>query len=446
MATDFASFVSELEQEITATAATTTATTQPKQRGLKLLIISTHINQASGYSKISYGMIKELAKVPELSVVHFGIQSSHIPFHRTYPSNVKVYDVLTMEKGKEGGFGYSLVAEVVQKERPDVVLLYNDIGVVNNYLDKIAPLRYGTGSLSFKIWTYLDQVYECQFVHNLEIAQKETDRFFTFTKEWRDVLKRQNVSRPIDVLLHGYDPTIFPSITKAEARAELSIPNDAFLFISLNRNQPRKRLDLLIMAFVELITKHPAKPLFLMCVCDKGEKGGGFPLFEIFAREIKIRGLPVEQFANRLLVTPKEMSYSDEDIGKFYKIADVGVSTADGEGFGLCAFEQMGQGIPQVLTNVVGHREYCKPDNSILVNATFRGYLPLCMSNLGGETSSVDYREFAKALETYVFNDEIRLIHGFNAKKTVEQYSWPNVMTGFIKRLELLRLELQLDE
>jgi len=445
MATDFASFVSELEQELT-TATTTAAATQPKQRGLKLLIISTHINQASGYSKISYGMIKELAKVPELSVVHFGIQSSHIPFHRTYPSNVKVYDVLTMEKGKESGFGYSMVADIVQKERPDVVFIYNDIGVVNNYLDKIAPLRYGTGSLSFKIWTYLDQVYECQFVHNLEIAQKETDRFFTFTKEWRDVLKRQNVSRPIDVLLHGYDPTIFSSITKAEARAELSIPNDAFLFISLNRNQPRKRLDLLIMAFVELITKHPAKPLFLMCVCDKGEKGGGFPLFEIFAREIKIRGLPVEQFANRLLVTPKEMSYSDEDIGKFYKIADVGVSTADGEGFGLCAFEQMGQGIPQVLTNVVGHREYCKPDNSILVNATFRGYLPLCMSNLGGETSSVDYREFAKALETYVFNDEIRLIHGFNAKKTVEQYSWPNVMTGFIKRLELLRLELQLDE
>ena len=445
MATDFASFVSGLEQEITATTAVTISMTSG-QKSLKLLIISTHINQASGYSKISYGMIKELAKVPQLSVVHFGIQSSHIPFHRTYPSNVKVYDVLTMEKGKEGGFGYSLIAEVVQKERPDVVLLYNDIGVVNNYLDKIAPLRYGTGSLSFKIWTYLDQVYECQFVHNLEIAQKETDRFFTFTKEWRDVLKRQNVSRPIDVLLHGYDPTIFSSITKEEARAELNIPNDAFLFISLNRNQPRKRLDLLIMAFVELITKHPAKSLFLMCVCDKGEKGGGFPLFEIFARELKIRGFPVEQFANRLLVTPKEMSYSDEDIGKFYKIADVGVSTADGEGFGLCSFEQMGQGIPQVLTNVVGHREYCKPDNSILVNATFRGYLPLCMSNLGGETSSVDYREFAKALETYVFKDEIRLLHGFNAKKTVEQYSWPNVMTGFIKRLELLRLELELDE
>ena len=146
-----------------------------------------------------------------------------------------------------------------------------------------------------------------------------------------------------------------------------------------------------------------------------------------------------------MLVTPKEMSYQDEEIGRFYKIADVGVSTADGEGFGLCAFEQMGQGVPQVLTNVVGHREYAKPDNSILVDASFRGYLPLCTSSMGGETRSVDYRAFSKAMETYVFNEELRILHGANAKETVEKYTWPSVMSGFLKRLDLLREELALD-
>jgi glycosyltransferase involved in cell wall biosynthesis len=200
------------------------------------------------------------------------------------------------------------------------------------------------------------------------------------------------------------------------------------------------------MAFADLITRHPTKPLFLMCVCDTGDKGGGFPLFEIFRREITIRGLPVDKFANRLLVTPKEMNYQDEEIGRFYKIADVGVSTADGEGFGLCSFEQMGQGVPQVLTNVVGHREYAKPDNSILVDASFRGYLPLCMSNIGGETRAVDYRAFSKAMETYVFNEELRILHGANAKETVEKYTWASVTNGLVKRLDLLREELALDE
>jgi len=442
MSDSFASFVSQLEQELKQTTTATTAIASVKP--LKLLMVSTHINQASGYSKISYGLLRELAKVPGLNVVHFGIQGSpHHTFNRVCPSSVKVYDVVSLETKKEGGFGYSLLPEIVRSEKPNVIFLYNDIGIINQYLNVIAPLR---SVQTFKVWTYLDQVYESQFPQNLELAQKETDRFFTFTKEWREVLKRQNVTRPIDVLPHGYDPSLFPALTKKEARALMNIPQETFLFLSVNRNQPRKRLDLLIMAFADLITRHPGKPLFLMCVCDTGEKGGGFPLFEIFRREITIRGLPIDKFANRLLVTPKEMTYQDEEIGRFYRAADVGVSTADGEGFGLCAFEQMGQGVPQVLTNVVGHREYAKHDNSILVDATFRGYLPLCMSSLGGETRSVDYRAFSKAMETYVFQEELRILHGVNAKETVEKYTWPSVMSGFIKRLDLLREEVALDE
>jgi glycosyltransferase involved in cell wall biosynthesis len=433
----FASFVSGLEKELSVNE-----TVYPSKRNLKILIISTHINQASGYAKIGHGIIKELAKASNLSVVHFGIQSSGTKFNRTYPSNVKVYDVVAMETAKENGFGYSIIAETVQKEHPDIIFIYNDIGVVNQYLDKIAPLR---STQTFKIWTYLDQVYECQLQQLLEITQKETDRFFVFTKEWRSILKRQNVSRPIDVLLHGYDPTLFPALTKSDARALMKIPEDVFLFINLNRNQPRKRLDIMIMAFVELITKHPGKPLFLMCVCDKGEKGG-YPLFDIYVRELTLRGASVEKFANRLLITPKDMSYQDEEIGKFYRIADVGLSTSDGEGLGLCSFEQMGQGVPQVLTNVVGHREYCCPDNSMLVDTTFRSYLPLCLSSIGGETRSVDYRAFASAMETYVFNEELRILHGSNAKETVEKYTWPSVMSGFLKRLNLLQEELLLDE
>jgi hypothetical protein len=49
-------------------------------------------------------------------------------------------------------------------------------------------------------------------------------------------------------------------------------------------------------------------------------------------------------------------------------------------------------------------------------------------------------------METYVFQEELRILHGFNAKKTVEKYTWPSVMSGFIKRLELLGQELALDE
>jgi glycosyltransferase involved in cell wall biosynthesis len=410
----------------------------------KLLLISTHIQQASGYSKVSYGMIRELAKLPWLSLVHFGIQSNKsLSLSRSYPPNVKVYDAVALEDKKTNGFGYNEIASVVEKEKPDIVMLYNDIIICTQYLTRIMPLKIKK-NMSFQVWTYLDQVYECQPSELLDSLQRDTDRFFAFTKEWKEILRSQGVSRPIDIINHGFDRNIFPAeMNRADIRKGMGIPEEVFLFLNVNRNQPRKRHDLMIMAFVDLIVRHPKKLLFLMCVCDKGDKGG-FPLFEIFRRELVLKGVNPELFANRLLVSSREMSISDEEIGQFYTIADVGISTADGEGFGLCAFEQMGLGIPQVLTNLVGHREYCKPDNSILVSTALRTYMPTCISGQGGDPRLVDPHQFSLAMERYVLEDDLRMLHGFNAKKTVTAYTWPKVMSTLIKRLDLFRQELSI--
>lgn len=429
---DFASFVKDLEQETQGTAIVVkNEVVQP----LKFLLISTHVNQASGYAKVGYGMIRELASMPHLQITHFAIQGAvGVDFKRPYPDSVQIIDA-----GKEDkGFGFSTIANVIQSIEPHVVMIYNDIGVCCQYLEKIVPLRQGAKGLSFQIWLYLDQVYECQMPAFLEIVQRETDRFFCFTEEWRKILKNQGITRPIDVLQHGFDAELFPRIDRATLRQQAGIPADVFLFLSVNRNQPRKRLDLLLMAFADLVVKHPQKSLFLMCVCDKGEKGG-FPLYEIFQRELAIRGAPVNTFANRLIVTPREMSYTDAEIGQLYQLADVGVSAADGEGFGLCPFEQMGLGIPQVLSNVVGHREYCTADNSQLIDPVFRAYLPLCTSLLGGETQLVHPIPFAKGMEQYVLNEDLLHSHGAQAKKTVEAYTWSKVMAPLRRRLEQAR-------
>jgi glycosyltransferase involved in cell wall biosynthesis len=429
---DFASFVKDLEQE---TQGTTMIVKNEVIQPLKLLLISTHLNQASGYAKVGYGMIRELAQMPHLQVTHFAIQAAvGVDFKRPYPSSVQVVDA-----GKEDkGFGFSTIAKVIQSVEPHVVMIYNDIGVCCQYLEKIAPLRR---ALSFQIWLYLDQVYECQMPQFLEIVQRETDRFFCFTEEWRKILKNQGITRPIDVLQHGFDAELFPRVDRMTLRQQAGIPDDVFLFLSVNRNQPRKRLDLLLMAFADLVVKHPQKSLFLMCVCDKGEKGG-FPLYEIFQRELAIRGAPVDAFANRLIVTPRDMSYTDAEIGRLYQLADVGISAADGEGFGLCPFEQMGLGIPQVLSNVVGHREYCTADNSQLIDPVFRAYLPLCTSMLGGETHLVHPVSFAKGMEQYVLNEDLLHLHGANAKKTVEAYTWSKVMAPLRRRLDQVHSDL----
>ena len=454
----FSDFVGHLEGQIgslystttlssVTTAAVPTATAVPtptNPRKLTFMLIGTHVQQTTGYSKVCYGMIRELAKQPWLNVIHFAIQGNpSLKLQRPYPSNVTVYDAGAGEIVKDKGFGFKEIAAIVAKETPDVICIYNDIHITLKYLHELMPLKK---KQTFQIWSYLDQVYESQPSDDLDILGQDVDRIFCFTKEWRDVLKRQGVTRPIDILNHGFDPTLFANLSREEAREKMNVPPDTFLFVSLNRNQPRKRHDLLIMAFVELIVKNPTKPLYLMCVCDKGsvQVDGGYKLFDIFARELTLHGVNPDDFSKRLLVSTHHMNMTDTEVGIFYKVADCGVSCADGEGFGLCAFEHMGMGVPQVLSDVIGHREYCRPDNSILVKPAFRAYNPTGLSVFGGQIDLVDYRDMAKAMERYVLSDELRLAHGLQASQTVANYSWPRVMKGFLQRLDLVRQELLL--
>jgi glycosyltransferase involved in cell wall biosynthesis len=245
----------------------------------------------------------------------------------------------------------------------------------------------------------------------------------------------------MDIMLHGFDPKQFFTIPKDVVRKQLGIPNEAFVILNLNRNQPRKRYDLLIMAFVELICKYPTKPLFLMCICDKGEKGGWW-LFEIFARELKLRGVPVDMFGNRLMLSSQDMMFRDEDINMFYNVADVGVNSCEGEGWGLCTFEQMGVGIPQVVPDLGGYKEYCNSKNSMLVKPQYNYYLPSVHSPVGGEAHVCNPHDVCLAMEEYLNNDDKRKSHGIKAKDDILRYTWSNAVAELVKRIEEEREEL----
>jgi len=411
----------------------------PKDR-LKFMMVSTHAHQFTGYSKVSHGFIRELVKNPWLQLTHFAFQkATAVPeTYRPYPPQVKVIDAAALEKSSQvpqlqnqGGFGFSFLPEVIRKEQPHVVMIYNDMAVVSRFLEEI---RKSGIPRNFKIWVYVDQVYNTQLQAFIDILNRDADRLFTFTSYWKKCIKDQGVTRPIDVLSHGFDRDMFKPLPREQARKALGIPNDAFVYISLNRNQPRKRYDLLVMAFVELVVKYPTKPLHLLCICDKGEKGGWW-LFEIYMRELKLRGVPVDQFGGRLMVSSQDMQFKDEDINMFYNMADVGVSTADGEGWGLCNFEQMGVGVPQVVPGIGGFKEFCNNDNSIVVKPKYRMYLPTTFSPVGGEAEVCDPHDICVGMEEYLNDSEKRRSHGLKARETVLGFTWEKAVKNLVKRL-----------
>lgn len=457
MSADFPSYLKSIQAQLennkpsvtttneVSSSVTTSSSDSTKKDALRFMLVSTHLHQFTGYSRVSHNLLKQLSKIPEISLIHYGFQKipEELPNYRPYPSNVEVIDAVTLEQppGSQQGFGFTALPDMIRKKKPHIVMIYNDMSVITKFLEEI---RKSGLPRTFKIWLYVDQVYNCQLDILIDVINRDADRVFTFSSYWKKCLKDQGVNRQIDIIHHGFDKSLYFTVPREMVRKQMGLPLDAFLFICLNRNQPRKRYDILIMAFVELIVKNPQKPLFLLCVCDKGEKGGWI-LQEIFKRELKLRGVPLEPFLNRLLLSTKDMSFRDEEINLFYNVADVGVSTSDGEGWGLCNFEQMGVGVPQIVPHIGGFKEFCNANNSILVKPKSKYYLPLAYSVVGGEAEACDPHDVCLAMEEYVFDSTKREAFGKAAKEKVLTYTWENAVESLVKRILDTRKELMDD-
>jgi len=189
------------------------------------------------------------------------------------------------------------------------------------------------------------------------------------------------------------------------------------------------------MAFVELLVKYPTKPIYLLAVCDKGDKGGWW-LFELFQRELRSKEVSLDLYGNRLIVTTQSLSFKDEEINLFYNAADVGITTADGEGFGLCQFEHMGVGVPQVVPDIGGFKEFCSPTNSSLVKPTVRYYIPNGFSPVSGEAHACQPHDVCLAMEEYLLNSDKRQEHGKAARAKVLSYTWKGSCEILLKRLQ----------
>jgi glycosyltransferase involved in cell wall biosynthesis len=291
----------------------------------------------------------------------------------------------------------------------------------------------------YKLIIYLDQVYQVQRPMFLDIIRRESSVVLAFTDKWKAILEKQflgDAPKPrIRILRHGYSPDIFKEVDRQKVRQNLGIPSNGFLMLNLNRNSPRKRYDLLIMSFVELITKYPTKPIFLLCVCDKGEKGG-HALFEIYLSELRERNVPIDMYATRLMVSNADMALPDSEINNLYNAADIGVSTTEGEGFGLCQLEQMGVGIPQVVPDIPGLNEFCTPSNSILVPSNIKYYIPIGFGALGGSATCVDPHEYCLGIEKYMLDSTLRESHGQQAKKDAHLLVWDTELKSLYEEIQ----------
>lgn len=312
---------------------------------MKFCIVGTSIRNTTGYSKVVYNLLKELVNVPNLEVYHYAFQ-----FHPSnFPIRKSIEGVIT-EEHKD--FDYDKLHTFCKKykfKKTDVVMIYNDIGIVLNYMRQWIPPR---------LWVYLDTVCEGIPPALLKHLEKDAERIFLFSPFWKKVYDFKQ-SR---VMEHGVDKEVFKAVNTKEIRAKLKVPDDAIIYLNANRNSTRKRLDLSISAFLQLCKRRPELPLYFVFLTAT-ELGGFYDFQSIIYHECNKHDC--FQFSNRVLVVDtSKIVMTDEGVNEFYSLADIGVNTSLGEGYGLTALEHASLGKPQVLTHLPQYDDFM-PSNAV---------------------------------------------------------------------------------
>ena len=400
----------------------------------KVAIFGTHPKQFNGYSKVVYELCKAMRLAyPWIEMHVFGFQNFYNhPAHRMDLSpDVKVYDANAEEVPKAAGFGVSLVKGYVARVRPDVIVIFNDLMVLTSVLNEVkdAPNRK-----EFKVIAYVDQVYLSQRKDFIEFVNLHADAVMAFTPDWKDCIVWQGIRLPTYFLPHGINTDTYFPVPRTLARRFYGLSDDDFLILNLNRNQPRKRWDICMQAFAEVVRRMPDAPIKLVIGTDTK---GSWDLKELFERELRKRGVSLELGMSRLVIPGHPQMLTDEETNVLYNVADVGINTCDGEGFGLCNFEQAAIGIPQIVPRIGGFKYVFDPSFVSFVDPRVSLYVDSTRDGVGGEAQLSYPEDYADAIIRYYTRREMAQEHGRTGRAAIlSRFGWDKIATHFVDILK----------
>jgi D-inositol-3-phosphate glycosyltransferase len=375
----------------------------------------------TGFARVTHSILEHLANTHE--IVAFGINYNGDPHNLPF----KVYPAGAVNPADR--FGIGRLPQVVEIEKPDFIICLNDIWVVNQVWERIHLLK---DSIKFKFIAYfpVDSAY---YVSSMLSYISDWDFAITFSIEQAHRLIAQGVQpKLLGVVPHGLDQGKFYPIPQNEARKTLGLPEDKFIVLNANRNQPRKQIDLTIKAFAEFAADKPDTLLYL----HMSEKDLGWDIRAIFETEMHRKGAPSD---NRLIMTTANIDYinapPDDLLNKIYNACDVGINTANGEGWGLVSFEHASCRKPLVLPDHTSFSDIWK-GSALLANVAAWIY----DKDLSVERGIVDVHDVASKL-TKLYEDKPYYNEIAEACYTVTQnpaYRWDRIASAFNKAVEEL--------
>lgn len=303
---------------------------------MKLTMVADFVRH-SGFAQVAEAIAAELAdRGWQISVLAVNYRGDPTPLQQRYA----LYPAMV------GGdaLGMNRIAGVVSATDPDVVLLIADPWIVARY---VRTLREALTTLPPMVaYMPVDApgvlAEACRGVELLHSA-------VAYTQFGAAELARVG-GRNIRVIPHGIDRQVFRPINQLEARLACGVDPAWDVTLVVDRNQPRKAIDLALEGFAAWIHDRQefGQPTDHLRLVYHGalRDPAGWPL-DLLARDLGI----AEQF----IVTKKDMTalsgVPQEDMPLIYSMADVRLSTTLGEGWGLTLMEAMACGVPVITTH-----------------------------------------------------------------------------------------------
>jgi D-inositol-3-phosphate glycosyltransferase len=388
----------------------------------KILIVSDLVTP-TGFSRVAHSLIKYWE--PYYDIVGVGVNYHGDPHDYKFP----------IFPARLGGsiYGESRVCDLLNTNDFDLVWILNDSWVINKYLKEIKQ-NVKKELPPIVVYFPIDSMeHNPEWYSNFDIVTPVT---YTDFGQW--VVRDANPTIDTRIIPHGVDTSKFYPLfdgNRVEAKRNFFKPfikddtdmGDSFIVLNANRNQPRKKLDITIKGFAKFARNKPSNvKLYMHCgVVDASINT------DTLATRYGI--------ADRLIISslkPGVQLVPDSRLNEIYNIADVGINTGMGEGWGLTNVEHAVTKAVQLIPNHSACRELFMGCGLLMSTC---GDFMFDNSMTVGKLVSSD--EVAQKLEYLYRNPEERnkLARLGYEKFTAPEYSWKVISETWLALFEEIK-------
>lgn len=309
---------------------------------------------ATGFGKVSSNILPYLHNTGKYEIYCFGVNYMGIP----HPYPFQIYPMLPNPQGDP--YGREKIQQILPQMDFDILFLLQDSFIMTFLPQLIQEMKRRGKNFRSLVYFPIDGVPWPEWIEAMSAA----DVPVTYTHWGRSQCMKAypGIADRLRVIPHGISLREFFPVSDEERgrlRKMYFGPHaDKFIVINVNRNQQRKDIPSTMMAFKEFKKTCPKSLLYLHCA----EKDVGWDLNRV-ARHLDLK-------IGEEVVFPKDFNVNTgfpvKIVNELYNCADVCVSAALGEGWGLSSTEAMATKTPCIF-----------PDNTSLTEifADGRGFL-----------------------------------------------------------------------